>query len=176
MLLKSFTKEIFRPECNPMFTSLHCFAHLDQDVGEAIPYLNADLGGFQCIREPPSVTFKVRGRLITVHPRKIAINALKDEAEADRILDWLKRQVNETWERRGEISPSFEPAPRPQVIEILRHLPRTNCRQCGQPTCMVLATRLVEGIEGIEACPDIDDARMVSLSAYLGRFNLGADF
>ena len=44
MLLKGYTKEIFRPECNPSFQSLHCIAHLDQDVSEALPYLNAVLG------------------------------------------------------------------------------------------------------------------------------------
>jgi hypothetical protein len=41
MLLESYSKEIFRAECNPGFEALHCFAHLDQDVGEVIPYLNA---------------------------------------------------------------------------------------------------------------------------------------
>ena len=28
MLLGSYTKEIFRAECNPGFEALHCFAHL----------------------------------------------------------------------------------------------------------------------------------------------------
>ena len=39
MLLTSYSKEIFRPECNPSFQSLHCIAHLDQDVSEALPIL-----------------------------------------------------------------------------------------------------------------------------------------
>ena len=175
MLLHSFTKEIFRPECNPNFTSLHCFAHLDQDVGEVIPYLNTDLGGFQCSREPPSVTFQIRGRLITVHPRKIAINALKDVEEADKILDWLKRQINETWERRENIRPSFEPAPRPLLIEILKHLPKTNCQECGQPTCMVFANRLAGGIGDINSCTAIESLHREKLEAYLSRFNLDFD-
>ena len=46
MLLISYEKEIFRPKCNPGFESVHCIAHLDQDIGEALPYLNAELGGF----------------------------------------------------------------------------------------------------------------------------------
>ena len=45
MLLTSYTKKIFRPECNPSFQSLHCIAHLDQDVTEALPYLNAIAAG-----------------------------------------------------------------------------------------------------------------------------------
>lgn len=44
-LLSDWRKEVFRPECNPSFQSLPCFAHLDQDVAEALPYLNAHLGG-----------------------------------------------------------------------------------------------------------------------------------
>ncbi len=44
MLLESYQKEIFRPKCNPGFKSVHCIAHLDQDIGEALPYLNAELG------------------------------------------------------------------------------------------------------------------------------------
>ena len=82
MLLRSYTAEIFRPECNPSFQSLHCIAHLDQDISEALPYLNAVLGGFEYLKDPPAVTFKTQGKLITVHPCKIAVNALKDKEEA----------------------------------------------------------------------------------------------
>jgi len=39
MLLKSYKLEIFNPECRPGAMSVHCFAHLDQDVGEALPYV-----------------------------------------------------------------------------------------------------------------------------------------
>ena len=80
MLLETYTKKIFRAECNPQFESLHCIARLDQDVSEALPYLNAVLGGFEYLKDPPAVMFRSRGRLITVHAREIAVNALKDEA------------------------------------------------------------------------------------------------
>ena len=74
MLLKSYSKEIFRPECNPGFESVHCIAHLDQDISEVLPYLNAVLGGFEYLKEPPAVIFRSQGKLITVHGSKIAIN------------------------------------------------------------------------------------------------------
>jgi len=57
MLLKSYTKEISRPKCNPGFQSVHCIAHLDQDIGGVIPYRNAELGGFEYLKDPPAVTF-----------------------------------------------------------------------------------------------------------------------
>ena len=170
MLLTSYRKEIFRPECNPSFESLHCFAHLDQDVGEALPYLNASLGGFEYSTEPPSVTFRVHGKIITVHPRLIAVNALKDELEADKILEWLKREINEAWENRADIEPCFTGLPRPQLLEILKLLPRTNCNKCGQPTCMVFAALAVEGGKGVEDCPELDVEKAEALNSYLARF------
>ncbi len=67
MLLKGYKAEIFNPTCNSYFQSLRCIAHLDEDVGEALPYLNAVLGGDTYIKEPPSVMFKMHGKLVTVH-------------------------------------------------------------------------------------------------------------
>jgi len=170
MLLKTYRKEIFRPECNPSFQSLHCIAHLNQDVGEALPYLNAVLGGFEYLKEPPAVTFRIHGKIITVHPREIAVNALKDEEEADKILEWLKREINETWEKRGEIEPRYEGAPKPNILEILKLLPKTNCRQCGEPTCMVFAAKVAEGGKGPEDCPPLDEEKKGRLQEYMGHF------
>jgi len=172
MLLKSYKKEIFRPECNPSFQSLHCIAYLDQDIGKVLPYLNAVLGGFEYLKDPPAVTFRIHGKLITVHPDKIAINALKDEAEADKILEWLKREINEAWEKRDHITPSYEGAPKPKVFEILKLLPKTNCRECGYPTCTVFAANVAEGAKGPEDCPALAEQRHANLIEYLSQFKL----
>lgn len=173
MLLKSYAKEI-RPKCNPGFQSVHCIAHMDQDIREVIPYLNAELGGFEYLKDPPAVTFKNNGRLIAVHSDKIAINALKDETEAEKILEWLKREINETWKKRAEITPKYESAPRPQIIEILKLLPRTNCRNCGQPTCMVFSTLMAEGAKGPGDCSQLIGGNKIKLEEYLNKFNLEA--
>lgn len=172
MLLRSYRKEIFRPACNPGFESLHCIARLDQDVSAALPYLNAVLGGFEYIKDPPAVTFRAQGKLLTVHGRMIAVNALQDEAEADKILEWLKREINSAWENRELITPSCEGQPKPKVIEILQLLPKTNCRECGEPTCMVFAVRLSEGAKGPESCPAVDAMKRERLQSYLHQFKL----
>ena len=172
MLLSGYSKEIFRPECNPGFQSLHCIAHLNQDIREVLPYLNAVLGGYEYYHDPPAVTFRPQGKLVTVHPDKIAINALKDEAEADKILEWLKREINEAWEKRDEIEPSYESLPRPKVFEVLKMLPKTNCRECGEPTCMVFAVAVTEGVKGAEDCPPLSNESREKLLDYLKRFHL----
>lgn len=172
MLLKNYTKEIFRPACNPQFKSLHCIAHLDQDVSRVIPYLNTVLGGFEFIDDPPTVTFLSMGRLISVHSRKIAINALKDDLEADKILGWLVREINAAWENRGTIQPSYTGIARPNIVEILKCLPRTNCRQCNEPTCLVFACRIAEGIQLPTGCPILSGSDKHRLENYIMNFQL----
>ncbi len=51
-LLKSYKKQIFRPEQNPEFESLHCIAVLEQDISAVLPYLNTLLGGFEYLKDP----------------------------------------------------------------------------------------------------------------------------
>ena len=174
MLLETYQLEIFNSKCQPGAMGVHCFAHLDQDVSDVLPYLNSVLGGFEYIKDPPSVTFKAQGKLITVHGDKIAVNALKDEQEAEKIVGWLKREINEAWEKRGEIVSSVEGAPRPKFIEILKLLPnKPGCgKGCGDPTCMVFATKVAEGGKGADSCPQLSAEQKEKLNTYMGMFEM----
>ncbi len=171
MLLTGYRKEMFRPKCNPSFQSVHCVAHLEQDIAEALPYLNTALGGGDYIESPPALTLRVHGKLITLHARQIFVNALADEAEADKILAWLKKEINDAWDKRAEIEPTFAAPPVPQFLEILRLLPRTNCRKCGDPTCTVFSLHAAQGLRSAEDCPELSTEGKASLAAYLGRFH-----
>ena len=174
MLLQNYTKEIFRSKCNTEAQSLHCFAHLGQDISEVIPYLNAELEGDAFTREPPSVTFKAHGKLIAVHADKIAVNALQNEEEAEKICQWLQEEINAIWERRDEIEPKFAARSRPQLFSILKLLPnRADCaRECGQPTCTVLAKLVVEGAKSPAGCPHVVQENLDRIQQYLSGFEM----
>jgi len=171
MLLKNYRIEMFRPKCNASFQSLHCYAHLEEDIGDVIPYLNAVLGGMGFTKSPPSVMFRIHGRLIAIHPKQISINALKDVAEAEKVVEWLKREINDTWEKRHTITPKFDVAKKPQPVEVLKLLPKTNCGECGQPTCLVFSTLVTQGVKGPEDCPPLPDGHKRLLANYLSQFN-----
>jgi len=170
MLLKGWTKEITRAACRPEAQTVHCVARLEQNIGEVIPYLNAVLGGYTFVLEPLSVTFRSQGKLISVHDDHIAINALQDAEEAEKILLWLQGEINDAWEKRESITPSFLAAPRPQVMTILRLLPKTNCKKCGQPTCIVFASMAAEGGQGADDCPELATDQKARLQEYLSQF------
>jgi ArsR family metal-binding transcriptional regulator len=163
--------EIFRSKCNAEAQTLHCFAHLHDDVGAVLPYLNTVLGGFSYLNEPPALTLKSSGKLITVHSRKIAVNALQDEEQAEKIVSWLQREINSAWENRADIEPSVEGQKQPALLEVLKLLPKTNCKECGEPTCMVFAVRVIEGAKNHTNCPALSDEKRESLANYLSGFH-----
>ncbi|BCL61381.1 hypothetical protein DGMP_20740 [Desulfomarina profundi] len=45
MLLKGYSLEIFKSKCHSEAKGVHCFAHLDNDISEVLPFLNTVLGG-----------------------------------------------------------------------------------------------------------------------------------
>jgi ArsR family metal-binding transcriptional regulator len=172
MLLNNLQIEMFRPKCNPNFESVHCVAHLEEDISEVLPYLNTAMGGGgDYVALPPTLTLQIHGRLISLHAKEIFVNALKDEVEAEKIVGWLKKEINQTWEGRDQIEPTFDKPPAPQMLEILKLLPKTNCRKCGEPTCMVFALRVIDEVEEVEDCPELDPVKKAKLTQYLGRFN-----
>jgi len=171
-VISGYHVQIFRPECNPNFQSVHCIAHLENDIREVLPYLNTVLGGSTYTQDPPSVTFKVHGKLITVHSQEIAINALHDEEEAEKILRWLTQEISDAWEKRDQIKPNFQGIAKPQLLEILRLLPRNNCRRCGQATCMVFSLLVADGVKEPEDCPGLSDPYKARLQKYLEQFCL----
>jgi CO dehydrogenase/acetyl-CoA synthase gamma subunit (corrinoid Fe-S protein) len=66
--------------------------------------------------------------------------------------------VNDVWSRRNHIEPSFEGRrPPPNTLDIYRLLPRTNCKECGRPTCMAFASDLREGKAELAQCPALSE-------------------
>jgi ArsR family metal-binding transcriptional regulator len=163
-------KEFLRSKCNPSAQSIHCIVHLKKDISKVIPYLNAELGGDACSKKPPFVTFKVMGKLITIHPDKIAINALKDMEQAEKIILWIIKEINRVWDQRDKITPTYEIPPKPQPLEILKLLPKTNCRKCNLPTCMVFATQMAQGVRDVKDCPELSAEKKKKLKEYLDKF------
>jgi len=51
-------------------------------------------------------------------------------------------------------------------LEIYKQLPKTNCKDCGHPTCLAFAMALASGKASLDACPHVsDEARAVLDSA-----------
>jgi acetyl-CoA decarbonylase/synthase complex subunit gamma len=49
-------------------------------------------------------------------------------------------------------------------IEIFKHLPKTNCGDCGVPTCLAFAMKLAQGQAELAACPYVSEEAKAALS------------
>ena len=90
------------------------------------------------------------------------------------MLEWIKGQINQVYERREEITPRFTGQAGLRVMDILRLLPMTNCKACGYTTCMAYAAALREGEISPKDCPPLWEEKYrekrEKLQAYLESF------
>ena len=94
--------------------------------------------------------------MISFRPRQIALTKLEDENEATVVMEELKRIVNETYANRDHIKPTYTSRPMPRPLDIFKLLPGTNCRKCGELTCLAFAVKLVgQEIESSEMYPSL---------------------
>ncbi|HOA35274.1 MAG TPA: acetyl-CoA decarbonylase/synthase complex subunit gamma [Bacillota bacterium] len=50
-------------------------------------------------------------------------------------------------------------------LEIFKHLPKTNCKECGAPTCLAFAMSLASGKATLDACPYVTDEARAALDS-----------
>ncbi len=50
-------------------------------------------------------------------------------------------------------------------LEIYKHLPKTNCKECGSPTCLAFAMALASGKASLEDCPYVSDEAKEALDS-----------
>jgi ArsR family metal-binding transcriptional regulator len=154
MLLERFEQiETFFPKCHP--GEAEWFAAnvaLVEDISPVFPYLNAIMKGAIFDQAHNTLNFKFGGHGVTLYPQKMIITRLQDRQEVDRILGELKNLINRSYNRRDKIEPSTKSRRALNAFEIYKLLPRTNCKVCGEPTCMAFAGRLLDERIGIEAC------------------------
>ena len=120
-------------------------AHLGGSLAPALPYLNAELPEACYNPKGETLTFMDRYRLVTLYPYRVVVAKNDDIVDGWRVLELVRRRINETWARRREIAPCYQTREKPPALEIYKRLPRTNCRACGQLTCLAFAVMVHDG-------------------------------
>lgn len=134
---------------------IRIIAHTSGDISPVFPYLNATVKGASYNRNGPNLTYQDGHRMISLYPNRIAVAKPDEIVDAWRTLEMIRRLVNSTWSRRGEIEPDFTLHVRPPALEIFKRLPRTNCRQCGENTCLAFASKVYLGQESVDKCAPV---------------------
>jgi len=128
--------------CIADIARIRIIAHIHGDMTEVLPYLNAEMPGAFYNPNGPTLMFMDGYRMVVLYPHRISVAKADDVVDAWRTLEMIRLRVNRVWSRRSEIVPSNEMRRKPPALEIYKRLPGTNCRQCGEKTCMAFALRL----------------------------------
>ena len=152
--------DIFRPKMDSSKEVLPAIAAFEVDISPAFPYMNAELGGWDYDQTNQVLLLRVwDGKWITLHPQKIAIGGPGTWMNADALLEWIKGQINDIYDRRDHITPRYVSQAGLKIMEILKLLPMTNCKLCGYPTCMAYAAALREGEITLNDCPPLREEK-----------------
>lgn len=136
-------------------SKIRLIAHTDKDISLSFPYINALRNDVSFNKEWPILSFMDGYRMISLYQNRITAAKLDDIADGWRVLEKIRRMVNDTYARRNEIEPSYEMHRRPPVLEIFKRLPGTNCRECGEASCMAFASRVWSGDKQPSGCTPV---------------------
>lgn len=119
---------------------------------EVIPYLATLPGVIAYHPETRTLTFRRQQGFLTLHADKVFITQVRDIEEGMDLLKALVEAINATWLHRAELQAVTSRRLAPRHLDIYEQLPRSNCRQCGEATCLAFAVLLVQEKRKLEEC------------------------
>jgi ArsR family metal-binding transcriptional regulator len=141
----------------------------DRSLAEVIPYLATLPGIIAYNPETCTLTFRRRPGFLTLSPEKVFITQVQDTEDGLELLSALKDAINATWDQRHELRPVMIAQRAPQHLDIYTLLPQTNCKQCGETSCLAFAVNLILHKRQLEECiPLQHDTAFVDRRAALG--------
>jgi ArsR family metal-binding transcriptional regulator len=149
--LKSITLCYVAP-CMADEKKIRLIGYFDRDITEILPYLNAVIKGASYNKNGAILTYAKERRLINFYNIKATIAKADDIIDAWVILDEVKKLINNTYSHRDTIKPSYEEKVKVTALQIYGWLPKTNCKACGEATCLAFACRLLQGEQKLSKC------------------------
>jgi len=153
--------------CNPEWIVVR--AKLSDDISEVLPYLNSIVKNAVYTPEASNFNFRMDEGLISLMPQEMSVGQVTCEEDATKVLDYVKEMINHTWEKRASITPVYERKEETKAKDILDFLPKTNCRDCGLPTCFAFGMALISGQKRLEHCSALNKSEFTQDKEALAR-------
>jgi ArsR family metal-binding transcriptional regulator len=156
-LIHGYKLELIEPPCTPGADKWTAKAHIEDNIAGLLPYLNAEFKKARYYPDSKALVLDYETKKCSFRPHEIAAAPFDDREDASEFMDNLVKLINNIWEKRTRIEPSFARREPPRTMDILKLLPGTNCKECGYLTCMAFANQLREGREEISKCTQFSE-------------------
>ena len=150
-------------------------------IGAAFPLLNAILPNVISYNpRAGALVLRRKPGFITLLANEIFITQVKDADEGIELLNAVRDLLNQTWEQRETIQPRNDARRTPRPLDVYALLPQTNCRACGEATCMAFAFALLEARRRVDECAALAQPEVAAQRAMLiemvGQFEAPTSF
>ena len=126
-----------------------------RSLAEVLPYMAAlpDVIGYN--PEASALTFRRPSGFLTLYADRVFITQVRDAEAGLELLASLVDAINATWAHRHELAPVNTARRAPRLLDVWSLLPRTNCRQCDEATCMAFAAAVLQRRRTPAECPPL---------------------
>ncbi len=120
-------------------------------------------GKVNYIENKKILTLNIYERLVTLYPSgKISMNKTIDKDDALEVVTEIMKVINEAYNEieSGDVTNYDELKEKLSKIgplALYNCLPRTDCEECGEKTCMAFAIKLLSGDEELDKCKPLTD-------------------
>jgi ArsR family metal-binding transcriptional regulator len=121
-------------------------------LDEVLPYIAALLNVIGFNPDTLTLTFRRPHGFMTIYPNRVSITQVWDADEGLELFAALVEAINATWENRHGLKPVSGHKKPPGHLDLYALLPQTNCKQCGEATCLAFAVNLVTGQRTLSDC------------------------
>ncbi len=155
---RGYTFRLVNIDCLRSSTRFNVVMDLEEPIDSLLPYLAARLPGCHYVHGSGVIDLMEAGHILGIYGSRITITDVADEEEAGRLCARIFEAIEEVRRNREAITPVYEKRPTLTLLQILRGLPKTNCGECGSPTCMAFAGRVFRREVTVTTCPHFSPA------------------
>lgn len=144
-----------------------------RDLEEVLPFLATLPNVITYNPYACTLTFRRERGFLTLYRDRVIFTQVADVAEGLELLSALADAINATWENRHALVVIRTPRRAPRPLDVWALLPQSNCKQCGEATCMAFAFALLMQQRDLSECPPLAEQaaladRRATLAALLG--------
>jgi ArsR family metal-binding transcriptional regulator len=129
-------------------------------LDEVLPYLATLPNVIAYNPETCTLTLRRQPGFISLYSNKANITKVSDTEEGLELFQALVDAINASWDNREELAAMTARKHAPRPLDVWTLLPQTNCKKCGEATCMAFACNLLLQERRLEECSPLleDDA------------------
>ncbi len=124
----------------------------DQPLDDVLPYLATLPGVIGYDPNDQILTFRRQPGYLTMFSNEVVFTQVTNKEHGVELFEALVDAVNATWAQRSQLQAVTSRKQPVRYLDLFGLLPRTNCKSCGEATCMAFAAKLFMGEVALAQC------------------------